>query len=257
MVAGSSPGTSEMASVSMRAAVALRSRPPLMREMWRRTVFISWMSAPHLSSPRVSAVLAASSMPAPAPPTARRRRRRTARAPDRRRVAARPAPACARPPRRCRHQVSDDALRDPDVCGTLAARVSRAVRRGGEAGDTVEDAQLAIVLLGDRGHGGRRLAGADHDDAAAVGRRRQVRRQADVGMGGGDGGLVQGQQPGAHRRCRCIACHGFSRSSLRLRAPEHVQVMAAAVKRLEPAMPAATPARLATLGRAHYSRRHG
>ena len=64
MVAGSSPGTSEMASVSMGAAVALRRRPPLMRETWRRTVFISWMSAPHLRSPRVSAVLAASVRPA-------------------------------------------------------------------------------------------------------------------------------------------------------------------------------------------------
>ena len=41
MVAGSSRGTSEMASVSMGARVALRSRPPLMRETCRRTVFIS------------------------------------------------------------------------------------------------------------------------------------------------------------------------------------------------------------------------
>jgi len=41
MVAGSSPGTSEMASVSIGADVALRSRPPLMRDRCRRTVFIS------------------------------------------------------------------------------------------------------------------------------------------------------------------------------------------------------------------------
>ena len=41
MVAGSSPGTSEIANVSIGAGVALRSRPPLMREIWRRTVFIS------------------------------------------------------------------------------------------------------------------------------------------------------------------------------------------------------------------------
>ena len=33
MVAGSSRGTSEMASVSMGALVALRNLPPLMREM--------------------------------------------------------------------------------------------------------------------------------------------------------------------------------------------------------------------------------
>ncbi len=45
------------------AAVALRNRPPLMRETWRRTVFISWMSAPHLRSPRDSPVLSASVRP--------------------------------------------------------------------------------------------------------------------------------------------------------------------------------------------------
>src|SRR5262245_59564604 len=63
IVAGSSPGTSEIASVSMGAGVALRSRPPLMRDRWRRTVFISWMSAPDFKRPRVSAVLAARSRP--------------------------------------------------------------------------------------------------------------------------------------------------------------------------------------------------
>ena len=71
-----------------------------------------------------------------------------------------------------------------------AARVAGPVRGGGEAGDAVEHAEPAVMIFGGCGHGSRRLAGADHDDATLVGRSRQVRRQADVGMRGGDGRLV-------------------------------------------------------------------
>ena len=57
---GSSPGTSEIASVTTRAGCARdASRPPLMRERCLRTVFISPMLAPERNSARVTACLSA------------------------------------------------------------------------------------------------------------------------------------------------------------------------------------------------------
>ncbi len=51
MVPGSSPGTSEMSSVTTRAGyAAAASRPPLIAERCFRTVFISPMVAPEESS---------------------------------------------------------------------------------------------------------------------------------------------------------------------------------------------------------------
>ena len=64
ITAGSSPGTSEMASVTTRAGWARRaSRPPLMRERCLRTQLISPILAPLRRSARVVACLSASVMP--------------------------------------------------------------------------------------------------------------------------------------------------------------------------------------------------
>ena len=58
MVAGSSPGTSEMASVSAAAGqAASASRPPLIAERCLRTALISPMAAPEASSARRQALL--------------------------------------------------------------------------------------------------------------------------------------------------------------------------------------------------------
>ena len=66
ITAGSSPGTSEIASVSTARVRAPARRPPLMRERCLRTVFISPMLAPERSSARVTACLSASATLAPA-----------------------------------------------------------------------------------------------------------------------------------------------------------------------------------------------
>ena len=162
MVAGSSPGTSEMASVSMGATVALRSRPPLMRETWRRTVFISWMSAPHLSSPRDSPVLSASVRPAAG---AAHKRGGAARQQHQHEIALRGR-------RHQRQRALGGALagvvgrrmsRRDDLDHARAGacqRLGRAVRGRREAGDAVEGAELAIVRLGGDGHGSSGLAGS-------------------------------------------------------------------------------------------------
>ena len=79
MVAGSSPATSDMASVaSCAGAAAAASRPPLIAERCLRTVLISWMSAPAASRARFTACLSASVRPgagrlsrAEAPPDSR------------------------------------------------------------------------------------------------------------------------------------------------------------------------------------------
>src|SRR6266404_3713368 len=61
MTAGSSPGTSEIASVTMRAgAAAAASLPPLMAERCFLTVLISVIVAPERRSARVTACLSAS-----------------------------------------------------------------------------------------------------------------------------------------------------------------------------------------------------
>ena len=61
---GSSPGTSEIASVTTRAgAAAAASRPPLIAERCLRTQFISVMFAPDFSSARFTACLSSSVRP--------------------------------------------------------------------------------------------------------------------------------------------------------------------------------------------------
>ena len=65
MSIGSSPGTSEISSVSTRAGwQAAARRPPLIAERWRRTQFISVIVAPEASSARLIACLSASVTPA-------------------------------------------------------------------------------------------------------------------------------------------------------------------------------------------------
>ncbi len=62
---GSSPGTSEIASVTTRAGdAAAASRPPLIAERCFRTQFISVMFAPDFSSARLTACLSSSVSPA-------------------------------------------------------------------------------------------------------------------------------------------------------------------------------------------------
>ena len=117
MSAGSSPGTSEMASVTRRAGwQATPSRPPLMRERWRRTVLISPIAAPERSSARVSACLSSRDSPsagsgssADPPPDSRHSTRSSA-----------PRP-CTRPNRR-------SAARRPASAGTGCADSSTSIR---------------------------------------------------------------------------------------------------------------------------------
>ena len=101
---GSSPGTSEMSRVSMRAGrQASARRPPLIAERCFRTQLISPIVAPEFSSSRDSARLSSSVMPSPGsasgaepPPEIRQRTRSSAVRPatvsvSRRRAASRPA----------------------------------------------------------------------------------------------------------------------------------------------------------------------
>ena len=89
-VAGSSPGTSEMASVATRAgAAAAARRPPLIADRCWRTQLISSIAAPQASSERVSACFSARRMPgaglaskAEPPPEARQTRRSSAPRPE-------------------------------------------------------------------------------------------------------------------------------------------------------------------------------
>ena len=230
-----------------------------MREMCRRTVFISWMSAPHLSSPRVSAVLASSEMPCTgaahseeAPPensTSTRSLAVARAASDSVRSAAATLAASGVGWRACtRPMTCAPSPRGSLVpCGAVVKPVTRS-----------STPSPAVVIFGRGGHGGSRLAGADHDDATLVGRSRQVRRQAHVGMRGGDGRLVKRQQPGARRRSRYIACHGarfFPSCPRRRMCRAGRQPSSGGVT--GPGPHTATPARLVTPGSAHYIRPHG
>ena len=102
MVAGSSPGTSEIASVTVRAGkAAAASRPPFTADMCLRTVLISWIEAPEASRRAVTACLASKDMPgsgrassAEPPPEARNRKRSSG---PSARAASRIRPAAARP----------------------------------------------------------------------------------------------------------------------------------------------------------------
>ncbi len=98
---GSSPTTSEIASVSTRAGVAAARRPPLIAERCFRTQLISWIVAPLLSSARVVACLSARATPgagstssAEAPPDIRHSTRSSAFAA---RTISSMRPAAARP----------------------------------------------------------------------------------------------------------------------------------------------------------------
>ena len=103
ITAGSSPGTSEMRSVTTRAGVAAAaSRPPLIAERCLRTELISAMVAPEAMSRAVAACLSASLRPgagrlrsAEPPPDKRHRTRSPAVSPETisrmRAAAARPA----------------------------------------------------------------------------------------------------------------------------------------------------------------------
>ena len=208
MVAGSSPGTSEMASVSIGAGVALRRRPPLMREMCRRTVFISWMSAPHLSSPRVSAVLVARSSPAAgaahsddAPPDSSTSTKSRGVEP--------PTSASAFSAARwlAASGVGWRAGTSSITRGLSAVKASTAACGGVVKPQTRSSApSLAVVRLGGDRHGRGRLARPDNDQPPVLGRRRKMGGQADVGMRGSDRRLVEGEQGGARvsvaRLCR-------------------------------------------------------
>ena len=64
ITAGSSPGTSEISSDTVRAGnAAAASRPPLIAERCLRTQFISSIEAPERSSARLTACLSASVSP--------------------------------------------------------------------------------------------------------------------------------------------------------------------------------------------------
>jgi hypothetical protein len=64
MIAGSSPGTSEIASVVSRAGrQAAASLPPLMAESWRRMRFIWSIGAPPASRARLISRLSSSVSP--------------------------------------------------------------------------------------------------------------------------------------------------------------------------------------------------
>ena len=89
MTPGSSFGTSEISHESTRAGwAAIARRPPLMAERCFRTVFISTMLAPDLSSARLTSCLsfrvrpgAGSASKAEAPPEIRQSRRSSALSP--------------------------------------------------------------------------------------------------------------------------------------------------------------------------------
>ncbi len=102
MIAGSSPGTSEISRLTTRAgAAAAARRPPLMAERCLRTQFICAMSAPELSSARLTACLSSSVRPgagrassAEPPPEIRHSTRSSA---DRARTLSRIRPAARQP----------------------------------------------------------------------------------------------------------------------------------------------------------------
>ena len=157
------------------------------------------MSAPDFSSPRVSAVLAARSRPAAgaahsadAPPDSSTSTRSSA--------VAVPTSASVRSAASTL-LASGVGWRAEAMPITRRLRVRQgfqgAMRRRGEAGDAIEHAELAIVPLGRRRHGGSGLAGADDDQSPASRHRRQMRRQADFGMRRGHRRIVQRQEPRA------------------------------------------------------------
>ena len=169
------------------------------------------MSAPHLRSPRVSPVLAASVRPAAgaahsaeAPPDSRTRTRSRFRR--------------RRNERQCLLGGPDARLvgrgmprrDDLDDAGAHAGeRRGRTVRGRGEAGNAVEGAALAIVRLRRHGHGGRSLARADDIEPPPVGRGRKMGRKANLGVRRGDGCVIERQQLGPYGR-RSLPCgHGM------------------------------------------------
>ncbi len=205
ITAGSSPGTSEITSVTTLAGCAAAARrPPLIAERCLRTTFIWPMSAPEASRARLSACLSSRLMPgagrlsrAEAPPEIRHSTRSS-------------APADFGELEHARGRL---------VAGGIGHRVGRldhldsltrramAVARDHQALD-----RPGHVLLDLLGHGGRGLACAQHDGAAR-GRWRQMRRDRARRAGRRDRGIQHAAQP------RLVLDHGHDRAHRRLLAP--------------------------------------
>ncbi len=186
MTAGSSPGTSEIASVSTGAGqAASASRPPLIADRCLRTQLISPMLAPERSSAAVSARFSASVMPAAGA---------ASRAEPPPEISASTRSCCGQPrnfaqnarrrrlARRIRHRVR--RLDDLDALARHAVAV---------AGDDQAVERPRPMILDRPRHRRRGLAGADHDQPPAI-VRRQMRRHAQGRIGSRDGGVEQAAQ---------------------------------------------------------------
>ncbi len=189
---GSSPGISEISSVSTRAgAQASASRPPLSAERCLRTQFISPMLAPLRSSALLTACLSSSVRPGAG------------------------AASSAEPPPEIKQSTRSSAV-SPRTASTMrwAARWPAASGTGwgglhhfdapavGAMAVTRDHQprQLALpVRLHGLRHRGGGLARANHH-GAALRRRRQVRRQAVGGADGRHGGIEQVAQQRARWR---------------------------------------------------------
>ena len=183
---GSSCGTSEIASVTISAArcPARASRPPLIRDRCLRTMFISPIGAPERSSARFTCCFCANETPsagaiqfAEPPPDNSTSNRSSA-----------VASAASR-------SVSSAAF-SPASSGTGWPASITLIRRVGTpwpwrvvampvSRDGLQPERVEIMPLRRRRHRRRALAGgkADHP---AFRHRAQMRRQHDVGMGGGN-----------------------------------------------------------------------
>ncbi len=196
MTAGSSPATSEIASVTTGAgAAAAASLPPLIAERCLRTQFISPMAAPERSNACVTARLSSSVMPCG---RKRQQRRRTARDEAQHEIVG-PEPFDAR----------EDA---PGGVGARCVRhrMARLDHLDAAAGDAVAIARdddplerLRPMVFDRARHRRRGLAGAD-DDGAALGRRRQVGRHAARRVRRRERGIEQALQHGLFAVARAI-----------------------------------------------------
>ena len=102
-----------------------------------------------------------------------------------RRFGKRQRPFGSLQPRFVRHRMA--GLDD----GNMPGRAAIAVAGDGDAGEPVRGDAAEIMLFGGLRHRARRLAGGQHDEAAARRRFRQVRRQALRRVRGGDRGPEQ------------------------------------------------------------------
>ena len=192
MTEGSSPGTSEMTKVTTRAgAAAAASRPPLMAERCLRTQFISVIVAAGFEQRPVDLLLVGQGQ---AGGGQRQQGRGAARDQAEHEIVGRepaaPPPGCAPPPHApAASGTGWEASIDLDLLAGDAMAVA--------GDDQPAERPLPMGLDGPR-HGGGRLAGADHD-GAALGRRRQKRRDAARRVAGGEGGVEHAAQQGARR----------------------------------------------------------